>query len=137
MFSHVMLGATDIEKSKIFYDETLGVLGARPGKLTLGHDERKRYIYFIDYKNSFLITEPLNDQDASHGNGATIGFHASSPEMIDAWYEAGKNAGGTDAELCDPPGIRESMGMKYYLAYLLDPSGNKICTMYTFPRNKK
>jgi len=26
--------------------------------------------------------------------------------------------------------------MKYYLAYLLDPSGNKICTMYTFPRNK-
>ena len=76
MFSHVMLGATDIEKSKIFYDETLGVLGARPGKLTLGHDERKRYIYFIDYKNSFLITEPINDQDASHGNGATIGFYA-------------------------------------------------------------
>ena len=27
MFSHVMLGATDIEKSKIFYDATLGVLG--------------------------------------------------------------------------------------------------------------
>jgi catechol 2,3-dioxygenase-like lactoylglutathione lyase family enzyme len=46
MFSHVMLGATDIEKSKIFYDKTLGVLGARPGKLTLGHDERKRYIFY-------------------------------------------------------------------------------------------
>ena len=46
MFSHVMLGATDIEKSKIFYDETLGVLRARPGKLTLGHDERKIYIFY-------------------------------------------------------------------------------------------
>ena len=136
MFSHVMLGATDIEKSKIFYDATLGVLGCRPGKLTLGHDERKRYIYFIDNKNSFLITEPINGQNASHGNGATIGFQASSAEMIDDWYKAGKNTGGTDAELCEPPGMREGMGMKYYLAYLLDPSGNKICTMYTIPRDK-
>ncbi|MDC1150112.1 VOC family protein [Gammaproteobacteria bacterium] len=136
MFSHVMLGATDIEKSKIFYDATLGVLGSRPGKLTPGHDGKKRYIYFIDNKNSFLITEPINGQNASHGNGTTIGFHASSTEMIDAWYEAGKNAGGTYAELCEPPGMREGMGMKYYLAYLLDPSGNKICTMYNVPRDK-
>ena len=93
-------------------------------------------IHIIANKNSFLITEPINGHNASHGNGATIGFQASSAEMIDDWYKAGKNAGGTDAELCEPPGIREGMGMKYYLAYLLDPSGNKICTMYTIPRDK-
>ena len=27
MFSHIMVGANDIEKSKIFYDNLLGVLG--------------------------------------------------------------------------------------------------------------
>ena len=30
MFSHVMLGANDIEETKAFYDATLSVLGARP-----------------------------------------------------------------------------------------------------------
>ena len=29
MFSHIMVGANDIEKSKIFYDNLLGVLGAK------------------------------------------------------------------------------------------------------------
>ena len=38
MFSHVMLGANDIEESKQFYDQTLAALGARPGKLSLNHD---------------------------------------------------------------------------------------------------
>ena len=31
MFSHIMLGADDLEKSKAFYDATLGVTGCKPG----------------------------------------------------------------------------------------------------------
>ena len=31
MFSHIMVGANDIEESKTFYDHVLGVLGAKPG----------------------------------------------------------------------------------------------------------
>ena len=42
MFSHVMLGANNIEESKAFYDATLCVLGARPGKLSLNHDIHSR-----------------------------------------------------------------------------------------------
>ena len=30
MFSHVMLGANNIEKSKIFYDAALGAMGVKP-----------------------------------------------------------------------------------------------------------
>ena len=37
MFNHIMLGATDIEASKKFYDATLGVLGAKPGFKHIGH----------------------------------------------------------------------------------------------------
>jgi catechol 2,3-dioxygenase-like lactoylglutathione lyase family enzyme len=134
MFSHVMLGANDIEESKEFYDQILPVLGARPGKLSLNHDGHTRYVYFVNNKNSFIISQPINNEKASHGNGATIGFNASSTDMVDGWYQAGKNAGGTDPELCDPPGIREGGGVQLYLAYLSDPSGNKICAMYRIPR---
>ena len=62
MFSHVMLGANDIEESKVFYDETLLVLGARPGKLSLNHDGHTRYVYFVNNKNSFIISQPINNQ---------------------------------------------------------------------------
>ena len=30
MFSHVMVGANNIEESKVFYDNLLGVLGTQP-----------------------------------------------------------------------------------------------------------
>ena len=35
--------------------------------------------------------------------------------------------GGTACE--GDPGVREGMGMKLYLAYLRDPSGNKLCAL--------
>jgi hypothetical protein len=36
--------------------------------------------------------------------------------------------GGTDCE--DAPGIREGSTGAMYLAYLRDPSGNKICALH-------
>ncbi|GIT60177.1 MAG: hypothetical protein Ct9H300mP20_00040 [Gammaproteobacteria bacterium] len=31
MFSHIMVGANDIEESKLFYDKVLSTLGSGPG----------------------------------------------------------------------------------------------------------
>ena len=31
MFNHIMLGASDLEKSRQFYDALLGILGVLPG----------------------------------------------------------------------------------------------------------
>ena len=42
MFSHVMLGANDIEASKTFYDAILGVVGCKPGVI----DPKGRCFYF-------------------------------------------------------------------------------------------
>lgn len=122
MFSHIMLGADDIEASKKFYDATLGALGAKPGVV----DPKGRVIY-IHGGGMLLLTKPIDGQPASCGNGSTIGFAASSQEQADAWHEAGIANGGTAIE--DPPGIREGAGMKLYLAYLRDPAGNKVCAM--------
>ena len=127
MFSHIMVGANDIEESKLFYDKVLGVLGSAPGALTVNPTGHKRYMYVVG-EIMFLISEPIDDNPASHGNGGTIGFNADSPETADAWHEAGVNSGGTTCE--DLPGVREGDGMKFYLAYLRDPSGNKLCALH-------
>ncbi len=122
MFSHIMLGADDIEASKKFYDATLGVLGAKPGVV----DPKGRVIY-MNKGGMLLLTKPIDGQPASCGNGSTIGFAVDSQEEANAWHEAGIANGGTAIE--DPPGIREGAGMKLYLAYLRDPSGNKLCAL--------
>jgi catechol 2,3-dioxygenase-like lactoylglutathione lyase family enzyme len=126
MFSHIMVGANDIEESKVFYDAVLGTLGCKPGILSMNLSDQKRYMY-IHEKNIFIITEPIDGNSATHGNGATVGFSVADEATGDKWHEAGLNAGGTACE--DPPGIREGMGVKMYLAYLKDPSGNKICAL--------
>ena len=85
-------------------------------------------VFYRTEDGLFAITKPLNGEPASGGNGSTIGFSAASPEQCDAWHEAGLASGGTAIE--DPPGIRESSGMKMYLAYLRDPGGNKVCVLH-------
>jgi len=123
MFSHIMLGANDIQASKAFYDAILGALGHKPGVM----DQKGRCFYFTD-TGIFALTNPINGEAASCGNGSTIGFSATSPEQADQWHAAGLASGGIACE--DPPGVREGAGIKLYLAYLRDPSGNKICAMH-------
>lgn len=126
MFSHIMLGANDVAESKRFYDAILEVLGYRPGVI----DEKGRCFYY-EKTGVFSLSKPIDDQPASCGNGSTVGFAADSPEIIDAWHAAGLAHGGSTIE--DPPGVRASATAKMYLAYLRDPSGNKICALHLMP----
>ena len=123
MYSHIMVGANDLAESKAFYDATLGALGDGPGRA----DDKNR-VFWMTPTGIFSITKPINGDDACHGNGATIGFAASSPQAADAWHAAGVATGGTTCE--DPPGIREGALGKLYLAYLRDPAGNKLCALH-------
>ena len=123
MFSHIMLGADDLDAAKTFYDAALGALGVRPGRV----DPHGRVIYMHD-GGILLITKPLNGEPASHANGGTIGFAAASPEVADAWHAAGIAAGGTACE--NPPGVRQGSLGALYLAYLRDPAGNKLCALH-------
>jgi len=121
MFSHMMVGSNDIDRSKKFYDAIFAAMGAKPGVI----DPKGR----ISYRHngaSFLVTKPIDGKPATHGNGCTIGF-AMEPEQADAWEKAGVANGGTAIE--DPPGIREGGGVQLYLAYLRDPDGNKLCAL--------
>ena len=122
MFSHVMLGVNDLEKSKAFYDALFGTLGIAPG-----FANKNRYFY-RGAGGTFAISTPINGEPACCGNGSTVGFTAQSPEQADAWHAAGLAHGGTTCE--DPPGLREGPGGALYLAYLRDPDGNKLCVLH-------
>lgn len=123
MFSHIMVGADDVEKSKVFYDATLEALGHKPGVI----DPKGRCFYYTS-RGVFSISKPIDGEAASHGNGSTIGFLADTMEAADRWYEAGLANGGTACE--DPPGIRAGAKGDLYIAYLRDPYGNKICALH-------
>ncbi len=128
MFSHVMIGSNDLERSKKFYDALFTATGGREGRV----DPKGRVMYLKD-GGIFIITKPIDGQPATHGNGCTLGFAVTGPEQAHAWHEAGIAAGGTPIE--DDPGIRSGMGVNLYLAYLRDPDGNKICAMHRMPND--
>ena len=123
MFSHMMVGSNDIARSRVFYDATFAAMGGKPA-IT---DDKGRLIYMYN-GGLFLVGAPIDGEPATVGNGCTIGFAMEGPEQANAWHEAGVANGGTSIE--DPPGIREGGFGAMYLAYLRDPSGNKLCALH-------
>ena len=120
MFSHVMLGVNDMDASKKFYDATLGALGYEPGVL-----DAKGRCFYRTPKGVFALSVPIDGEPATGANGGTIGFLAKTIDIANAWHQAGLENGGTNCE--NDPGMR---GEKMYLAYLRDPTGNKICVLH-------
>lgn len=122
MYSHIMVGANDLEASKTFYDATMAALGHGPGMIN-----EDRRVFYMTPTGIFACSLPIDGAAATAANGWTVGFAVESPEQGDAWHAAGIANGGTTCE--DPPGIREGGMGKMYLAYLRDPAGNKLCAL--------
>jgi catechol 2,3-dioxygenase-like lactoylglutathione lyase family enzyme len=127
MFSHIMLGANDLEATRKFYDAVLGTLGIAPGVI----NKDIRYFYRTP-TGTFSFTKPIDGQPATPANGGTIGFLAESLEQVHAFHAAGIANGGTTCE--DPPGPRDGAFGILNLAYLRDPTGNKICVLHRQPK---
>ena len=127
MFSHIMVGSNDLDRAKAFYDAVLGALGAPAGRV-----DRHRIFWRLP-TGTFSVSQPIDGQPATVGNGSTFGFSCQSTEQVDAWHAAGLGHGGTSCE--EPPGVREGSVGKMYLAYLRDPDGNKICGLHRLPQS--
>jgi len=127
MFSHIMVGSNDIERSKRFYDEILGTLGAGESvrhKAPTGHTR----LFYRHEGGVFCVSEPINDEVATVANGGTIGFKCNSPEAVRQFHDTAVAHGGISIE--DPPGLREGALGTLYLAYVRDPDGHKLCAIY-------
>ena len=99
MFSHIMVGANDVPAAKKFYDAVLGALGYEPGVM-----DPKGRCFYMTPTGIFSISQPIDGNPATAGNGSTVGFAAASAAQADAWHAAGVANGGSSCE--DPPGER-------------------------------
>lgn len=131
MFSHVMVGTNDLERSKRFYDAVLATLGAGEPLRNQNATGQNRLFYRHDGA-SFCVSEPIDGQPACSANGGTIGFKCSSPEQVHRFHDAAVAHGGTSIE--QPPGPRQGTLGSLYLAYVRDPDGNKLCAMHRVPK---
>jgi len=112
VIDHVVIGVSDYQRSKAFYEAALKPLGygvAREfGDLGCGFGTDRPYFWIA-------VREPTHK----------VHVAIASPERatVDAFHEAALAAGGTDD---GAPGIREHYHPDYYGAFVLDPDGNSI-----------
>ena len=118
MIGFVMLGTNNLDKAIKFYDALLQVIDL---KRTVTNE---KYAGYSSKKGSgnieFYVTNPVNKEKATYGNGTQISFIVDSKETVDGFYNLGIKLGGKDE---GAPGIRSDD----YYCYIRDLDKNKIC----------
>jgi catechol 2,3-dioxygenase-like lactoylglutathione lyase family enzyme len=111
VFDHVGIRVSDLAASERFYRTVLSVLGVEPshadGELAGWEDW---WIGSVDREH------PLT-------RGLHVGFRAPDHAAVDAFWQAGIDAGYPDD---GAPGPRTVYGPDYYGGFLLDPDGNSV-----------
>jgi catechol 2,3-dioxygenase-like lactoylglutathione lyase family enzyme len=116
VFTHVVVGANNLENSRDFYGKVLGALC-----LKRLFDDESRSALGTDAP-ALLVTNPLDCKPATRANGGTVGLAASVRKAVDNFHAEVLANGGT----CDgAPGRRDSSSTAYG-AYIRDPDGNKF-----------
>lgn len=113
MLDHIGLAVSDLSASKRFYIRALAPLG---------------YEVIMEFEEGVgLGAAGKPDFWLGKGTRTTprvhVAFTAESRAAVDAFYQAGMAAGGTDN---GPPGLREHYHPTYYGAFVLDPDGHNI-----------
>jgi len=118
MIGFVMVGTNNLDKAIDFYDTLLNTI------------ELQRVVTNEKYagyapKNKpdeveFYVTNPVNKEKATFGNGTQISFLVNSNELVNNFYNTGIKLGGKDE---GAPGIRSGD----YYCYFRDLDENKIC----------
>jgi catechol 2,3-dioxygenase-like lactoylglutathione lyase family enzyme len=114
VLDHVGLAVTDLVASRHFYEQALAPLGFAP---------------VVELENPPVIAFglPTMPQFWIHQGKPTadvhLAFHAEDRERVDAFHEAGIDAGGRDN---GTPGLRPHYHPGYYAAYLLDPERSGV-----------
>jgi catechol 2,3-dioxygenase-like lactoylglutathione lyase family enzyme len=116
MVGYTTLGTNDPKRAARFYDELLGLLGA------------KRLMEFGDFvlwgtsleSGCLAVTPPYDKNRASVGNGVMVALRAASKAQVDAIHRKALELGARDE---GAPGPR---GDGFYAGYFRDLDGNKL-----------
>ena len=111
MFDHVQIAVSDLAASERFYRTVLGTLGAEPVR----GDEM-----LVEWQDWDLFRI---DPEHPMSSGLHVGFRAADRASVDAFWQAGVDAGyRSDGR----PGPRPAYSADYYGGFLLDPDGNSV-----------
>lgn len=116
MIGYTMVGTKEIKKAGEFFDNVLGVLGA---KRSMDHENFIVWSITPD-QPSFSVCLPHNGKEATVGNGVMTAFNAMSSKQVKEVYDCALANGGTDE---GEPGERSE---GFYVAYFRDTDGNKF-----------
>jgi catechol 2,3-dioxygenase-like lactoylglutathione lyase family enzyme len=111
VFDHVAIAVSDLAASERFYRTVLGVLGVEPS-----HADAE----LVEWEDWDI--GPI-DREHPVTRGLHVGFRARDRAQVDAFWQAGIDAGYCDA---GAPGERTQYGSTYYGGFLLDPDGNSV-----------
>ena len=118
MIGFVMVGTNNLDKATKFYDTLLDVIELE--RIVTN----EKYIGYASKEKSdeieFYVTNPVNKEKATFGNGTQISFLINSKDLVNIFYNVGIKLGGKDE---GAPGIRSGD----YYCYFRDLDGNKIC----------
>jgi catechol 2,3-dioxygenase-like lactoylglutathione lyase family enzyme len=116
VFDHVAIAVSDLAASERFYRTVLSVLGLEPS-----HADAE-LVEWDDWD--------IGPTDREHPltRGLHVGFRAPSPEAVDAFWQAGIDAGYSDG---GAPGRRTVEGPDSYGGFLIDPDGNSAGVVHT------
>jgi catechol 2,3-dioxygenase-like lactoylglutathione lyase family enzyme len=111
VFDHVGIAVSDLAESERFYRTVLGALGAEPS-----HADAE-LVEWVDWD--------IGPRDDEHPvtRGLHVAFRADDRAQVDAFWQAGIDAGFRDD---GEPGPRTQYGPTYYGGFLLDPDGNSV-----------
>ena len=118
MIGFVMVGTNNLNRAIDFYDvllETINLNRSVTNERYAGYSSKDK-----PKDIEFYVTDPVNKEKASFGNGTQISFIVSSKEIVNKFYNTGMKLGGKDE---GAPGIRSGD----YYCYIRDLDGNKIC----------
>ncbi|MDP9308800.1 MAG: VOC family protein, partial [Actinomycetota bacterium] len=109
MFDHVGIAVSDLAASERFYRTVLSVLGVEPS-----HADAE----LVEWEDWDIMP---TDREHPVTRGLHVGFRAPSRAAVEAFWQAGIDAGYRDD---GAPGPRTEYGPDYYGGFLLDPDGN-------------
>ena len=118
MIGFVMIGTNDLKKAIKFYDvllESIDLKRTVKNEKYAGYSSKEKPEVI-----EFYVTNPVNKEKATHGNGTQVSFIVKSREIVDNFYNLGTKLGGKEE---GAPGIRSGD----YYCYIRDLDKNKIC----------
>lgn len=123
-----MIGTRDLDRAARFYAEVLAVLGLQMPPVRSTAPTGHRRLFFRHNGSSLAITEPINGEPPTVANGSTIAFACDTPQRVHEFHDTAVRHGAVSIEA--PPGLRTFGDLGFYLAYVRDLDGHKLCAIH-------